>query len=27
MSIAELLDDWFESDVLKGLLGALGIWH
>jgi len=27
MSIAELLDDWFESAVLKGLLGALGIWH
>ena len=27
MSITELLDDWFESDVLKGLLGALGIWH
>jgi len=27
MSIAELLDDWFESDVLKGLLGALGVWH
>jgi phytoene dehydrogenase-like protein len=27
MSIAELLDDWFENDVLKGLLGALGIWH
>ena len=27
MSIADLLDDWFESNVLKGLLGALGIWH
>jgi phytoene dehydrogenase-like protein len=27
MSIAELLDDWFESDVLKGSLGALGVWH
>lgn len=27
MSIAELLDDWFASDVLKGALGALGIWH
>lgn len=27
MSIAELLDEWFESDVLKGALGALGIWH
>ena len=27
MSIAELLDDWFEHDALKGLLGALGVWH
>jgi phytoene dehydrogenase-like protein len=27
MAIAELLDDWFESDALKGALGALGIWH
>ena len=27
MSVAELLDDWFESDVLKGALGAVGIWH
>jgi phytoene dehydrogenase-like protein len=27
MSIAELLDDWFETDALKGALGALGIWH
>src|SRR5216117_4534794 len=27
MAIAELLDDWFESYVLKGLLGALGVWH
>jgi phytoene dehydrogenase-like protein len=27
MSIAELLDDWFASDALKGALGALGIWH
>jgi phytoene dehydrogenase-like protein len=27
MSVAELLDDWFESDALKGLLGALGVWH
>lgn len=27
MSIAELLDDWFEHDVLKGVLGALGVWH
>jgi phytoene dehydrogenase-like protein len=25
MSVAELLDDWFESDSLKGLLGAAGI--
>src|SRR5262249_27534554 len=25
MSIAELLDDWFASDALKGLLGALGV--
>jgi phytoene dehydrogenase-like protein len=27
MSIAELLDDWFESDALKGALGAVGVWH
>lgn len=27
MAIAELLDDWFENDVLKGALGALGVWH
>ena len=27
MAIAELLDDWFESDALKGVLGALGVWH
>jgi len=27
MSIAELLDDWFEHDALKGALGALGVWH
>jgi phytoene dehydrogenase-like protein len=27
MSIAELLDDWFENDALKGVLGALGVWH
>jgi phytoene dehydrogenase-like protein len=27
MSIAELLDDWFENDTLKGLLGAAGVWH
>jgi phytoene dehydrogenase-like protein len=27
MPVAELLDDWFESDVLKGALGALGVRH
>jgi phytoene dehydrogenase-like protein len=27
MSVAELLDDWFESDALKGVLGAGGVWH
>ena len=27
MSIAELLDDWFENDALKGLLGAAGVMH
>lgn len=27
MSIADLLDDWFESDALKGVLGAAGVWH
>jgi len=27
MSVAELLDDWFESDALKGLLGAAGVMH
>jgi phytoene dehydrogenase-like protein len=27
MSIAELLDDWFENDALKGVLGAAGVWH
>ena len=27
MSIAELLDDWFEHPALKGALGALGVWH
>jgi len=27
MSIAELLDDWFENDALKGALGAVGVWH
>ena len=25
MSVAELLDDWFETDALKGMLGAGGI--
>ncbi|HZM35650.1 MAG TPA: hypothetical protein VFC18_14300 [Burkholderiales bacterium] len=25
MPIAELLDDWFENDTLKGILGAAGI--
>jgi phytoene dehydrogenase-like protein len=25
MSVAELLDDWFESDALKGVLGAAGV--
>ncbi|MGH7568281.1 MAG: phytoene desaturase family protein [Gemmatimonadales bacterium] len=25
MSVAELLDDWFESEALKGALGAAGI--
>ncbi len=27
MSAAELLDDWFENDALKGLLGAAAIRH
>ena len=27
MSVAELLDDWFESDALKGVLGAAGVLH
>src|SRR5439155_5702194 len=27
MSIADLLDEWFESDILKGVLGAVGVWH
>ncbi|MGB8436463.1 MAG: NAD(P)/FAD-dependent oxidoreductase, partial [Burkholderiales bacterium] len=27
MSIADWLDDWFETDVLKGALGAAGIRH
>jgi phytoene dehydrogenase-like protein len=27
MSAAELLDDWFEADALKGVLGAAGVRH
>lgn len=27
MPVADLLDDWFESDALKGLLGSAGILH
>ena len=27
MPVAELLDDWFESDALKGALGAGGVRH
>ena len=27
MSVAELLDEWFENDTLKGVLGAAGIMH
>jgi phytoene dehydrogenase-like protein len=27
MSIADLLDAWFESDTLKGVLGAQGVMH
>ncbi|HEV7800942.1 MAG TPA: hypothetical protein VGP15_07680, partial [Burkholderiales bacterium] len=27
MPVADLLDEWFESDVLKGVLGAAGIVH
>lgn len=27
MSVADWLDDWFESDVLKGALGAAGVMH
>ena len=27
MSVAELLDDWFESDALKGILGAAAVRH
>ena len=27
MPVADLLDDWFECDALKGVLGAAGIMH
>jgi phytoene dehydrogenase-like protein len=27
MSVADFLDDWFESDALKGALGAAGVMH
>src|SRR5574341_158150 len=27
MSVAALLDEWFESDALKGVLGAGGVLH
>ena len=27
MSVAELLDDWFECDALKGALAAMGVLH
>ena len=27
MSIADLLDEWFESDALKGALGVMGVIH
>jgi len=27
MSVADFLDDWFETDVLKAALGAAGIMH
>ncbi len=27
MSVADFLDDWFESEALKGLLGAAGVMH
>ena len=27
MPVAELLDDWFENDALKGALGAAGVQH
>ncbi|HEY7657778.1 MAG TPA: NAD(P)/FAD-dependent oxidoreductase [Burkholderiales bacterium] len=27
MSVADWLDEWFENDVLKGVLGAAGVMH
>jgi phytoene dehydrogenase-like protein len=27
MSVADLLDEWFECDALKGVLGAAGVLH
>jgi phytoene dehydrogenase-like protein len=27
MPVADLLDDWFECDALKGILGAAGVMH
>ncbi|HUP95526.1 MAG TPA: NAD(P)/FAD-dependent oxidoreductase [Burkholderiales bacterium] len=27
MSIVDLLDEWFESDALKGALGTMGVMH
>ena len=27
MPVADLLDDWFEADALKGALGAAGVLH
>ncbi len=27
MPVADLLDDWFESDALKGVLGVAGVMH
>jgi phytoene dehydrogenase-like protein len=27
MPVADLLDDWFECDALKGVLGAAGVMH
>ncbi len=27
MSVADLLDDWFENDALKAVLGAQGVMH